>query len=162
VLTTPDRGANTLCARAKRDPKRSARIQRSFTVVDLIPPSDVPGLTISNITATGAKATWGAATDNYGLAGYAVTVDGGPAHRTTVGTRSYSSSWEKDRLARCTCTPPCHNARASGRPAYTSNPPPAPAISTLRAGPRAVNSGGTANENVAGSTGDAALLITAQ
>ncbi len=90
TMRPPHLGANTLCARAKRDPKRSARIQRSFTVVDLIPPSDVPGLTISNITATGAKATWGAATDNYGLAGYAVTVDGGPAHRTTVGTRSYT------------------------------------------------------------------------
>src|SRR5262249_55605663 len=33
---------------------------------------------------------WDAATDNYGLAGYAVTVDGGPAHRTTIGTRSYT------------------------------------------------------------------------
>jgi hypothetical protein len=83
-------GANTLCVRAKRDPKRSARILRSFTVVDLIPPGAVPGLSVSDITATGAKATWGAAIDNYGLAGYAVSVDGGPAHRTTVGTRSYT------------------------------------------------------------------------
>jgi hypothetical protein len=70
--------------------RRSARILRSFTVVDLIPPSNVPGLSVSNVTATGARVTWGAATDNYGLAGYAVTVDGGPAHRTTVGIRSYT------------------------------------------------------------------------
>ena len=90
TMRPPHLGANTLCARAKRDPKRSARIQRSFTVVDLIPPSNVPGLSVSNITATGAKVTWGAATDNYGLAGYAVSVDGGTAHRTTVGTRSYT------------------------------------------------------------------------
>jgi hypothetical protein len=76
--------------RAKRDPHRSARILRSFTVVDLIPPSSVPDLAISNISATGAKATWGAATDNYGLAGYAVTIDGGAARRTTVGTRSFT------------------------------------------------------------------------
>jgi hypothetical protein len=89
-LRPPHLGANQLCARAKRDPHRSARILRSFTVVDLIPPSDVPGLTISNISATGAKATWGMATDNYGLAGYVVTVDGGTARRTTVGTRSFT------------------------------------------------------------------------
>jgi hypothetical protein len=89
-LRPPHLGSNTLCARAVRDPKRFARIQRSFTVVDLIPPSAVPGLSVIDITATGAKATWDAATDNYGLAGYAVTVDGGTAHRTTIGTRSYT------------------------------------------------------------------------
>jgi hypothetical protein len=89
-LRPPHLGSNRLCARAVRDPKRSARILRSFTVVDLIPPSAVPDLAVSNITATGAKVTWGAATDNYGLAGYAVTIDGGTAHRTTVGTRSYT------------------------------------------------------------------------
>ena len=59
-------------------------------MVDLIPPSNVPGLTVGTITATSAKVTWNAATDNYGLAGYEVTVDGGTAQRTTVGTRSYS------------------------------------------------------------------------
>jgi chitodextrinase len=89
-MRPPHLGANTLCARAVRDPKRFARIQRSFTVVDLIPPSAVPGLAVSNITATGAKVSWGAATDNYGLAGYEVTVDGGTAVRTTIGTRSYA------------------------------------------------------------------------
>jgi fibronectin type III domain protein len=89
-MRPPHLGANKLCARATRDPKRSARILRSFTVVDLIPPSNVPGLAVGDITATSAEATWGAATDNYGLAGYAVTVDGGPAHRTTIGTRSYT------------------------------------------------------------------------
>jgi len=89
-LRPPHLGSNTLCARAVRDPKRFARIQRSFTVVDLIPPSAVPGLTVSAITATGAKVTWGVATDNYGLAGYEVTVDGGTAVRTTIGTRSYA------------------------------------------------------------------------
>jgi hypothetical protein len=75
-------------------------------------------------------------------------------------SRSTSSSWEKDRLARYTWTPPCHSARANGRPAYTSNPPPAPAISTLRARLSAVNSGGTANEDVPGGTGDGAVFIT--
>lgn len=89
-MRPPHLGANQLCTRAKRDPHRSARILRSFTVVDLIPPSTVPDLAISNISATGAKATWGTATDNYGLAGYVVTVDGGAAHRTTVGTRSFT------------------------------------------------------------------------
>lgn len=89
-LRPPHLGANTLCARAVRDPKRSARILRSFTAVDLIPPSAVPGLAVSDITATGAKVTWGAATDNYGLAGYEVSIDGGPAVRTTIGTRSYA------------------------------------------------------------------------
>jgi hypothetical protein len=89
-MRPPHLGANQLCARANRDPHRSARILRSFTVVDLIPPSSVPDLTIGNISATGAKATWGTATDNYGLAGYVVTVDGGTARRTTVGTRSFT------------------------------------------------------------------------
>src|SRR6266511_1432362 len=74
-LRPPHLGANQLCARAERDPKRSARILRSFTAVDLIPPSNVPGLSVSNITSTGAKVTWGAATDNYGLAGYEVSID---------------------------------------------------------------------------------------
>jgi hypothetical protein len=36
-LRPPHLGANQVCARAVRDPKRSARILRSFTVVDLIP-----------------------------------------------------------------------------------------------------------------------------
>lgn len=85
-------GSNQVCAYAERDPKRSARIMRSFTVVDLIPPSAVPDLAVSDITATTATVTWGAATDNYGLAGYEVTVDGGTAHRTTVGTRSYTAT----------------------------------------------------------------------
>src|SRR6266545_1715082 len=89
-LRPPHLGANQLCARAERDPKRSARILRSFTAVDLIPPSNVPGLSVSNITSTGAKVTWAAATDNYGLAGYEVSIDRGTAVRTTVGTRSYS------------------------------------------------------------------------
>ncbi|WP_247046073.1 fibronectin type III domain-containing protein [Arthrobacter rhizosphaerae] len=88
-LRPPHLGANEVCARAEREPKRSARILRSFTVVDLIPPSDVPGLAIGSIGATTATVTWGEATDNYGLAGYEVTVDGGAAQRTTVGTRSY-------------------------------------------------------------------------
>jgi hypothetical protein len=89
-LRPPHLGSNQVCVRAKRDPKRSARILRSFTVVDSIPPSDVPDLAVGDITATAAKVTWGAATDNYGLAGYAVSIDGGTAHRTTVGTRSYT------------------------------------------------------------------------
>ena len=89
-MRPPHLGANQLCARAKRDPHRTARILRDFTVVDLIPPSNVPDLAISNVNATGAKATWGAATDNYGLAGYVVTVDGGTPHRTTVGVRSFT------------------------------------------------------------------------
>jgi hypothetical protein len=83
-------GANQLCVRAKRDPKRTARIRRDFTVVDLIPPSNVGGLTVGGLTSTSAKVSWNAATDNFGLAGYDVSVDGGAAHRTTVGTRSYT------------------------------------------------------------------------
>jgi hypothetical protein len=89
-LRPPHLGPNQLCARAERDPKRVARVLRSFTVVDLIPPSAVPGLAVSDITATTARVTWDAATDNYGLAGYEVTVDGGAARRTTVGTRSFT------------------------------------------------------------------------
>src|SRR5687768_15098550 len=60
-IRPPNLGANQVCARAEREPKRRATVQRSFTVVDLIPPSNVPGLAISNITATGALVTWGAA-----------------------------------------------------------------------------------------------------
>ncbi len=90
TMRPPHLGANQLCARAERDPNRTARILRSFTVVDLIPPSDVPDLAISHITSTTARASWGESTDNYGLAGYEVTVDGGTPQRTTVGTRSYT------------------------------------------------------------------------
>ncbi|MBB4774847.1 hypothetical protein [Actinomadura livida] len=61
-MRPPHLGSNKLCARAERDPKRTARIERSFTVVDLIPPSDVPGLTVGNITANSARASWGATT----------------------------------------------------------------------------------------------------
>jgi hypothetical protein len=43
--------------------------------------------------------------------------------------------------------PAARNANASGRPAYTSNPPPAPATSTLDADFNRLNSGGSANEN---------------
>lgn len=98
-LRPPHLGTNLLCVRAtdahRRDDhqgddhQRYARILRSFTVVDQIPPSSVPGLSVGSITAAGATVTWGAATDNYGLSGYSVTVDGGTAHRTTVGTRRY-------------------------------------------------------------------------
>lgn len=89
-MRPPHLGSNRLCARAERDPKRTARIQRSFTVVDLIPPSDVPGLTVGNVTATSATASWGAATDNYGLAGYEISVDGGAPHQISTGTRSHT------------------------------------------------------------------------
>jgi chitodextrinase len=88
-LRPPHLGANKVCARAARD-KHSARALQSFTVVDMIAPSAVTALKVGNITATGATLTWGAATDNYGLSGYAVSIDGGPAHRTTVGTLSYT------------------------------------------------------------------------
>jgi hypothetical protein len=63
---------------------------RTVTVVDLIPPSAVPGLAVRAVTSTSAKVTWGDATDNYGLAGYEIRVDGGTAIRTTVDTHSYS------------------------------------------------------------------------
>ncbi len=89
-LRPAELGENEVCARAEREPGRYARILRSVTVVDLLPPSAVPDLTVGAITATTAKATWGEATDNYGLAGYEITVDGGTPHRTTIGTRSYS------------------------------------------------------------------------
>ncbi|GAA5178966.1 hypothetical protein GCM10023322_07460 [Rugosimonospora acidiphila] len=90
TMRPPHLGANQLCVRAKRDPKRTARILRSFSVVDLIPPSDVHDLAIGHITSTTAVASWGEATDNYGLAGYEISVDGGAPQRTTVGTRSYT------------------------------------------------------------------------
>lgn len=86
----PHLGSIQVCARAQRDPKWRARVLRDVTVVDLIPPSNVPNLLVVDITSTSAKATWDAATDNYGLAGYEVSVDGGAAVRTTVGTRSYA------------------------------------------------------------------------
>jgi hypothetical protein len=89
-LRPPHLGESRLCARAARDPKRSARILVSFTAVDLIPPSAVPNLAVTNITPTSARVSWEEATDNYGLAGYAITIDGGAAQRTTVGTRSYA------------------------------------------------------------------------
>ena len=89
-LRPPHLGENQVCVRAERDPKRTARILRSFTVVDLIPPSNITGLTVGDITSTAAVVSWDAATDNYGVAGYEVSVDGGSAHRTTVGTRSFT------------------------------------------------------------------------
>ncbi|MEU1601054.1 hypothetical protein ABZ468_52275 [Streptomyces sp. NPDC005708] len=89
-LRPPQLGKNLVCVRAKRDPKRSARILRSFTIVDRIAPSNVSGLAVGDITPTTARASWGEATDNYGLAGYEVRVDGGDPIRTNVGTRSYT------------------------------------------------------------------------
>ncbi|MGC5306642.1 NucA/NucB deoxyribonuclease domain-containing protein [Micromonospora zamorensis] len=89
-MRPPHLGPVQVCSRAQREPGRYAKILRDITVVDLIPPSNVPSLAVGTITATSAKVTWGAATDNYGLAGYEVTVDGGTPQRTTVGTRSYS------------------------------------------------------------------------
>jgi hypothetical protein len=90
AVRPPHLGATQLCARAARDPKWQARVLRHVTVVDLIPPSNVPGLSVGDVTSSSAKVTWGAATDNYGLAGYDVAVDGGTAVRTTVGTTSYA------------------------------------------------------------------------
>lgn len=90
ALRPPHLGSNQVCVRAERDPKRSAQILQSFTAVDNIPPSNVTGLAVSDITSTGALVSWDAATDNYGLAGYDVSVDGGTPHRTTVGTRSFT------------------------------------------------------------------------
>ncbi|MFE9773629.1 fibronectin type III domain-containing protein [Streptomyces sp. NPDC005931] len=89
-LRPPELGENLVCTRAEREPKRHSRILRSITVVDTIPPSNVAGLTIGDITAYSAKATWGTASDNYGLAGYEIRVDGGAAHRLNSGTRSYT------------------------------------------------------------------------
>lgn len=113
-LRPPHLGTNLLCVRARLPPgphppiahdpawpgppphgpgphphERYVRILRSFTAVDLIPPGAVPGLGVGHVTATGATVTWDAATDNYGLAGYAVAVDGGPSRRTTAGTRRW-------------------------------------------------------------------------
>ena len=90
TLRPPHLGSNQVCVRAERDPNRSAQILQSFTVVDNIPPSNVTGLAVSDITSTGAVVSWDAATDNYGLAGYDVSVDGGSQHRTTVGTRTFT------------------------------------------------------------------------
>ena len=42
------------------------------------------------ITATAATVTWGPASDNYGLAGYDVSVDGGLPSRTVVGIRTFT------------------------------------------------------------------------
>ena len=86
----PHLGSIQLCARAARDPKWQARVLRNITIVDLIPPSNVPNLAIVDITSTSAKVTWDAATDNYGLAGYEITVDGRAPQRTVVGDRSYA------------------------------------------------------------------------
>jgi hypothetical protein len=86
----PHLGSAQVCVRAEREPHRFARILRTVTVVDLIPPSAVPGLAVRAVTSTSAKVTWGDATDNYGLAGYEIRVDGGTAIRTTVDTHSYS------------------------------------------------------------------------
>ncbi|WP_030545832.1 fibronectin type III domain-containing protein [Streptomyces albus] len=89
-LRPPQLGENLVCTRAERDPKRFARILRSFTIVDRIAPSDVTGLSVGDVTHTSATASWDPATDNYGLAGYEIRVDGGPAIRTNSATRSYT------------------------------------------------------------------------
>ncbi|MBQ0982564.1 fibronectin type III domain-containing protein [Micromonospora sp. M61] len=86
----PQLGKTLVCVRAEREPGRYARILREFTFVDNIAPSNVTGLSVGNITHNSATASWNAATDNYGLAGYEVRVDGGPPIRTNVGTRSYT------------------------------------------------------------------------
>ncbi|MET8230616.1 fibronectin type III domain-containing protein [Micromonospora sp. NPDC005298] len=90
TVRPPHLGSSQVCVRAEREPRRYAKILRTVTVVDLIPPSAVPGLAVTARTSNSAKVTWGAATDNYGLAGYEVTVDGGSPVRTLVGARSYS------------------------------------------------------------------------
>jgi len=93
-LRPPHLGANQVCVRAELFPEHSsrhtARILRSVKVVDLIRPSDVGSLSVGAVTAHTAKVSWTAATDNYGLAGYDVSVDGSAAHRTTAGTRSHT------------------------------------------------------------------------
>ena len=43
---------------------------------DRRPPTKPTGLTVSNITPAGAKLTWNKSTDNVGVAGYEVWVDG--------------------------------------------------------------------------------------
>ncbi|WP_206314667.1 fibronectin type III domain-containing protein [Streptomyces coryli] len=91
-LRPPQLGKNLVCTRAEREPKRFARILRSFNIVDRIAPSNVTGLSVGSITHNSAKASWNAATDNYGLAGYEIRVDGGPAIRTNSATRSYTIS----------------------------------------------------------------------
>jgi fibronectin type 3 domain-containing protein len=47
------------------------------TATDTTPPGTPGALTFSSITASGATATWGAATDDTGVAGYDYRVDGG-------------------------------------------------------------------------------------
>ncbi|MHB9757219.1 fibronectin type III domain-containing protein [Streptomyces sp. BYX5S] len=89
-LRPPQLGENLVCARAEREPKRYARVLRSFNIVDKIAPSNVTGLSVGDITHNSATASWSAATDNYGLAGYDISVDGGPAVRTNSATRSYT------------------------------------------------------------------------
>ncbi|MFC7217614.1 fibronectin type III domain-containing protein [Streptomyces polyrhachis] len=88
----PQLGETLVCVRAERDPKRFARVLREFTFVDKIAPSNVTGLTVGAITHNSARASWNAATDNYGLAGYEIRVDGGPPIRTDAATRSYTMS----------------------------------------------------------------------
>jgi hypothetical protein len=63
TLRPPNLGENQVCARADREPERRAVVQQTFTVVDLSPPSNVPGLAVSNLSANGALVTWGAASD---------------------------------------------------------------------------------------------------
>jgi hypothetical protein len=59
-----------------------------------------------------------------------------------------SSNGANDRLAKWTSAPRSHKASASGSPAYTSNPPPAPAGRTRRAGSSTENRGGTASDGL--------------
>src|SRR5262245_45741532 len=63
-LRPPHLGSTQVCVRAEREPARFARILRSVTVVDLIPPSTVPDVALTALTSTSAKVTWGRATDN--------------------------------------------------------------------------------------------------
>jgi hypothetical protein len=89
-LRPPELGENLICTRAEREPSRHARVLRALEVVDLIPPSNVPSIQVGEVTDTTATVTWAEATDNYGLAGYDVSIDGGPAQRSSVGSRSFT------------------------------------------------------------------------
>jgi hypothetical protein len=54
----------------------------SRTRPDRRPPTQPTGLTVSKITPTGATITWNKSTDNVGVAGYDVYVDGRRAGTT--------------------------------------------------------------------------------
>ncbi|MFI7588779.1 hypothetical protein ACIB24_17050 [Spongisporangium articulatum] len=82
-------GTQDLCVQAQETDLIRGHVYRPVTVADHIAPGNVRGLGISGVTDARAVASWDAATDNFGLAGYDVSISVPHGHRDTAGFRGH-------------------------------------------------------------------------